>query len=161
MRRVSGFMLLAAMLASCLIGCSKEEPQGVANSSFRLEVEAPDTVGRGEPWTAQGVLLNESDREIEIMHGADLFEYTLYDADNDVVPRPETMIAINSIGYVTTLRHNVRYAFDGSEHISAKLNEWTIAEPGRYTLRVTASFTVEPDGQPIEVIAKPTIITVK
>jgi len=161
MRRARGIGLMAVLLASSLVGCSKDEPPSSAAPSFRLEVEAPATVERGEPWAAQGILLNTSQREIEIMHGADLFEYTLYDADNDVVPRPESMIAINNIGYVTTLQHDFRYAFDGSEHISAKLNEWTLDEPGSYTLRVTASFTVEPGGQRVEVSADPVIITVK
>jgi hypothetical protein len=160
MRRKRGMLLLMIALASCLLSCG-QEPQEAEDASFRLEVEAPETVKPGEPWSAQGILLNMSSRDVEIMHGADLFQYQLYNADNELVPRPEQMIAINDIGYVTTLQHNVRYAFDGSEHISAKLNEWKLAEPGRYTLRVKASFTMEPNRQRVEVAAEPTIIIVE
>jgi hypothetical protein len=75
---------------------------------------------------------------------------------------PESAVAINDIGFVTSLQHNdVRYAFDGSEHISARLNEWRLTEPGRYTLRVTARFTVKPEGGLVEVAAEPVIIIVE
>jgi len=75
-----------------------------AESMYRLTVEKPAAIESGKPFKVKGMLTNVSKRAWQISHGADMFNYTLYDSDGAAIPRKENTILVESTGIGTTNR---------------------------------------------------------
>jgi len=116
-------------------------------SIFSLEMIIPSDIHINQPFEIKGLLCNNSDRKVEIQHGADMFTYVVYNSDGVEVPSERGSYTINDIGIGALLKPNSKYSYDGGEHISMKLNEIVLEQPGIYSIVAQAEFHVTSSGE--------------
>lgn len=117
---------------------------------FNVDMQIPDRIEAGQPFEVEGSLVNLSDRDWEISHGAAMFTYSVFNDNGEPVPREDRIIAVNDIGLGTTLQPNKKYRYDGEGHVSVKLYELTIKNPGSYRIVGQAEFRIVDDNKSYE-----------
>lgn len=93
-----------------------------------------------KPFVISGYLENVSERTWQIMHGAGMFTYEVVDDKGQPIPQDNRILFHNDMGSIKELLPNDQYRENGEEHRSRAYYEFTISEPGRYEVRVTADF---------------------
>lgn len=122
---------------------SNTEPEdGPSESMFRIEMQVPEEIKAGQSFEVKGFLINTSNHDWDIFHGAGMFTYAIYDDQGELVPRNEKMIAVNDIGIGTTLKPNSKYNYDGQGHVSTKLYELKVNKRGQYEIICQAEFSI-------------------
>lgn len=111
-------------------------------ASFTVEMNIPPGIKVNEPFVVEGLLCNNSDRAVEIMHGAAMFTYKVYHSDGIEVPIEHGTYTVNDIGIGTLLEPGSKYSYDGGGHISTKLNEIVLEQPGNYSIVAQAEFSI-------------------
>lgn len=123
-------------------------------SIFSVEMIIPSDIQVNEPFEIEGLLFNNSDKKVEIQHGAAMFTYVVYNPDGVEVPIERGTYTINDIGIGALLEPNSKYSYDGGGHISTKLNEIVLERPGIYTIVAQAEFHITGSGENSEVSIK-------
>lgn len=118
-----------------------------SESMFRIELQSPPTITAGETFEVKGYLVNQSETAWDIFHGADMFTYTIYDDAGKPLPNHEGMISVNDIGLGTTLQPNSKYNYDGEQHVSSKLYQLSVDQPGKYKIVGQAEFYITFDNK--------------
>ncbi|MCZ6911107.1 MAG: hypothetical protein O7C56_09720 [Rickettsia endosymbiont of Ixodes persulcatus] len=131
-----------------------EEGSGPSESMFSIEITIPEELAAERSFDVKGFLINTSNKSWNISHGADMFTYSLYNDDEELVPRKEKMIAVNDIGIGTILKPNSKYNYDGEDHVSVKLYELTVKEPGEYKIVGEAKFRINYNNRVYEFLIK-------
>ncbi|GAA0394743.1 hypothetical protein [Paenibacillus motobuensis] len=116
-------------------------------SMFSVEMIIPSDIQVNEAFEIEGLLCNNSDKEVEIVHGAAMFTYVVYNPDGVEVPIERGTYTINDIGIGVLLEPNSKYSYDGGGHISTKLNEIVLERPGIYTIVAQAEFHITGSGE--------------
>lgn len=111
---------------------------------FRVSLEVPNEVTAGNFFQADGYLHNESRFEWSILHGADLFQYRVFDHKGEQFDQScYDVYVLNHIGMAHKLKAKSQYTNDGEGHIRPKLNEVCIDSPGDYSIISVVEFSIE------------------
>ncbi|AZS16017.1 hypothetical protein [Paenibacillus lutimineralis] len=116
-------------------------------SIFSVEMIIPSDIQVNEPFEIEGLLCNNSDKKVEILHGAAMFTYVVYNSDGVEVPNERGTYTISDIGIGVLLEPNSKYSYDGGGHVSTKLNEIVLERPGIYTIVAQAEFHITGSGE--------------
>ncbi|QGQ95282.1 hypothetical protein EHS13_10460 [Paenibacillus psychroresistens] len=84
---------------------------------FSLKVTVPKDIQADKPFNVEGVMVNDSGRSWEISHGADMFNYIIYDKNGEVVLQDSELRMVNAIGIMKLLKANEAYVYDGEGHV--------------------------------------------
>lgn len=116
-------------------------------SMFSVEMVIPSDIQVNEPFEIEGLLCNNSDKKVGILHGAAMFTYVVYNPDGVEVPIERGTYTISDIGIGALLEPNSKYSYDGGGHISTKLNEIVLEQPGIYSIVAQAEFHITGSGE--------------
>lgn len=143
LKRLSSMIFLFIFIGISAACTPKAEPEP-DESMFRVGIDHLTAVQVNEPFVIRGYLDNISKYPWEILHGAGIFTYKIFDEAGNAVPRediPEFLFR-NDIGYLRTLKPNESYRNNGEEQRSKEFYEFRIPTPGRYKVQVQAEFRI-------------------
>lgn len=132
-----------------LVGCQSNPTA----KNFSVTVAAPKELKADELFIVTGTLVNHSDNPWDVLHGADMFTYDVFDSNGDRVSQGieplmfegNVVRIVDSIGFTKSLQPQEQYSNDGEGHVSPKNNEY-ILPAGNYTIVSKAKFRIKHEG---------------
>jgi hypothetical protein len=114
---------------------------------FSVRIEVPNHIELTKPIKVRGILINNSNKKIDISFGANLFNYQVLNQEGKAIASGDSTVVIASIGILKTMNPKEEYSFDGSKYMSKNLNEILINEPGEYKLIAVANLEINENKQ--------------
>lgn len=134
---------LVIFLCGCDSGSTSQN-----NKKFHLEFEIPQSSRAGQAFKAKAYLINDSNEEIKITHGVDLFTFDIRNSEGQSVNRKETMVVIG-LGIESELLPKKPYFYSDSN--AEPFQRLSILKPGTYYITAKANFRLEGEGKPEEI----------